>query len=113
MGCLWEDNGGGCCWIRPFGGRARFGVAETLFFVLGIIFLLSRIAGLLTNAARPGIRLPSAGRGFAGRRNPSNPPRDVRRHLTWGRQNKNARISGHFCFGVPRGIRTPVLTVKG
>ena len=76
-------------------------------------FLLSEIAGRLTNAARPGIRLPSAGRGFARRRNPSNPPRDVRRHITWGRQNKNARISGHFCFGVPRGIRTPVLTVKG
>ena len=99
--------------VRPLCGRARFGFAETLLFFLGIIFVLSEIAGRLTNAARPGIRLPSAGRGFACKRNPSNPPRDVRRHITWGRQNKNARISGHFCFGVPRGIRTPVLTVKG
>jgi len=43
IGCLWEDKGGGecggiCGGFRPLCGRARFGFAETLLFVLGIIF---------------------------------------------------------------------------
>ena len=62
-----------------------------------------------------GIRLHPAGRGAAGMRHPSNPPAAKQCFALSAKEKAVMQTHNGFRLlpGVPKGIRTPVLTVKG